>query len=96
MEVMGYLLVVGPVALTAFPRYLVAVLECRGLGVTGQTVNIIVRCRSISCFINQRKRMGLTIFRAVALKAKISGLLHGPGIIAGNGQVTLQALAIFV
>ncbi len=40
--------------------------------------------------------MRLTIFRAVAVKTKISGLAQGPGFIAGYGQVTLQALLIFV
>ena len=30
------------------------------------------------------------------MKAKISGFAHGPGLIAGDGKMTLQALLIFV
>jgi hypothetical protein len=40
--------------------------------------------------------MGLKIFAAVAVQTKISGLAPGPGFITGYGQVTRQALPIFI
>lgn len=48
VQVVGFLFVVRPVALTAGPRCLIAVFEGRGPGVTDQAVNIRVRCRGIS------------------------------------------------
>jgi hypothetical protein len=55
MKIVRDLFVMGLMALPAVPRLLIAVSERRGLGVTDQTVNIHMRCRGISCFINQRK-----------------------------------------
>jgi hypothetical protein len=43
MDVMGFLFVVGPVALPAILRHLIAMPKRRGPGVTDQTVNIRVR-----------------------------------------------------
>ena len=96
MKVVGFLFVMGPMALPTLPGCLIAVPESCCPGVTDQTVHIRVRCRGILCFINQGKRIGLTIFGAVAVKTKISNLARCPGFIAGYGQVTLQARLIFV
>jgi len=96
MQVVGHLFVVGPMALAAFARRLIAVIERRCLWVADQAVHFRMRGRSIGFLIDQSKRIGWSIFGAVAVQAKSADLAFSLRIIAGCNQMALQTRLVFV